>query len=110
MPYRSADVGRTSASKLIYVFGALGGMLFGYDTAVISGAILFINQEFGLSPVFSGLVVSALLGGAMVGAATAGWLSDKVGRKRLLLAAGIIFTIGALGVALASSAAVLVLF
>ena len=57
--------GRTR--KLIYFFGALGGMLFGYDTGVISGAILFINNDFALTPFLKGLVVASILIGAALG-------------------------------------------
>ncbi|HEY1276685.1 MAG TPA: sugar porter family MFS transporter [Thermoleophilaceae bacterium] len=96
--------------RRIFVFGALGGLLFGYDTGVISGAILFITDDFGLSPFMQGAVVAALLLGAMVGAALAGPLSDRVGRRRLIMAAAITFTIGALGAAAAPSAGVLVAF
>jgi SP family sugar:H+ symporter-like MFS transporter len=96
--------------KLVYFFGALGGLLFGYDTGVISGAILFINEELGLTPFLEGLVVASILLGAAVGAGSAGPLSDRLGRRNLILIAGVLFAIGALGAALAPSVAVLVLF
>jgi sugar porter (SP) family MFS transporter len=92
----------------VYFFGALGGMLFGYDTGVISGAILFIKKDFDLTPFLEGAVVAGLLLGAMVGAATAGRLSDRLGRRRALLIAAVIFTVGALGAATAPSTGVLV--
>ncbi len=97
-------------SKLVYFFGALGGLLFGYDTGVISGAILFINEELGLTPFLEGLVVASLLLGAAVGAASAGPLSDGLGRRRLIIMAAILFSIGAVGAALAPNVGVLVLF
>jgi SP family sugar:H+ symporter-like MFS transporter len=87
--------------RRIFFFGALGGLLFGYDTGVISGAILFIKDDFGLSPFMQGAVVAALLLGAMVGAGLAGPLSDRMGRRRLIIVAAVTFTIGALGAALA---------
>jgi MFS family permease len=66
--------------RRIFFFGALGGLLFGYDTGVISGAILFIKDDFGLSPFMQGAVVASLLLGAMIGAAFArcrtGWDAD----------------------------------
>ncbi len=96
--------------KLVYFFGALGGLLFGYDTGVISGAILFINEELGLTPFLEGLVVASILLGAAVGAGSAGPLSDKLGRRNLILIAGVLFAIGALGAALAPNVGVLVLF
>jgi SP family sugar:H+ symporter-like MFS transporter len=94
--------------RKIFFFGALGGLLFGYDTGVISGAILFVSKDFGLSPSMQGAVVAALLLGAMVGAALAGPLSDRMGRRRLIMIAGVTFTIGALAAAAAPGAWALV--
>src|SRR5215216_644746 len=94
--------------RRLFFFGALGGLLFGYDTGVISGAILFIKEDFGLSPFMQGAVVAALLLGAMVGAAVAGPLSDRIGRRRLIIAAAVTFTLGALGAAAAPNAGTLV--
>jgi MFS transporter, SP family, sugar:H+ symporter len=94
--------------RRIFFFGALGGLLFGYDTGVISGAILFITKDFGLSPFMQGAIVAALLLGAMIGAGLAGPLSDRMGRKRLIIIAGITFTVGALAAAAAPSAGALV--
>ena len=74
---------------------ALGGLLFGYDTGVISGALLFIRQVMSLSPTLQGVVVAIALAGAAVGAATAGQLSDQVGRRRVILGAGLLFIAGA---------------
>ena len=104
----SGSNGRSNA--VVYFFGALGGLLFGYDTGVISGAILFINEDLALSATQSGLVVSALLIGAMIGAGSSGPLSDALGRRRLILIAAVIFTVGALGAAIAPNAGVLILF
>lgn len=101
---------RRLSQSLIYFFGALGGLLFGYDTGVISGAILFIRPEFGLTPFLEGLVVSSILLGAAIGAGSAGPLSDGLGRRNLILIAAVIFSVGALGAALAPTVAVLVLF
>ena len=72
--------------RRIYFFGALGGLLFGYDTGVISGAMLFIPEDFKLTPFLQGAVVAALLLGAMFGAAFAGPLSDRLGRRHLIIA------------------------
>ncbi|MDQ4126813.1 MAG: sugar porter family MFS transporter [Actinomycetota bacterium] len=110
MSSQSAEVGRVGSNKVVYFFGALGGVLFGYDTGVIAGAILFINEDLGLSPFTSGLVVSSLLVGAMIGAAFAGPIADATGRRKLVLVASIIFAVGAIGAALATSAGVLILF
>src|SRR3954447_13693371 len=97
-----------SSGRSIYFFGALGGILFGYDTGVISGALLFIPNDFKLTPFLQGAIVGGLLLGAAIGAAIAGRISDAVGRKRLIIAAGVIFTGGALLAALAPSVGVLI--
>jgi sugar porter (SP) family MFS transporter len=96
------------SGRIVYVFGALGGLLFGYDTGVISGALLFIPKDFKLTPFLEGAIVAGLLLGAMVGAGCAGRLSDRLGRRRLIIIAAVVFTAGALLAALAPSVAVLV--
>jgi MFS transporter, SP family, sugar:H+ symporter len=92
----------------IYVFGALGGLLFGYDTGVISGAILFIPNDFKLSSFLQGAIVAGLLLGAMIGSASAGRLSDRLGRRLLIIVAAIVFTVGALLAAFAPTIGVLI--
>ncbi|GAA2621773.1 sugar porter family MFS transporter [Streptomyces axinellae] len=91
----------------VALVAALGGLLFGYDTGVISGALLAIESDFGLSSFSSGVVVSSILVGAMIGAAGAGNLSDRYGRRPVLIASALVFTLGAFLAALAPSAAVL---
>mgnify|MGYP001473182693 CR=1 FL=1 len=75
---------------------ALGGFLFGYDTGVISGALLFIRREFALNSFEQGSVVSVLLLGCMVGALLAGRTADRLGRKRTFALEGLIFVVGTL--------------
>ena len=88
---------------------ATGGLLFGYDTGVISGALLFIRQDFApLSPFVEGIIVSTLLVGAVVGALSGGPLSDRVGRRPTALLAAVIFGAGALAVAFAPSVAFII--
>jgi SP family galactose:H+ symporter-like MFS transporter len=82
---------------------ALGGLLFGYDTGVISGAILFIKVDFSLSPTVEEIVVSAVLLGAVIGAGAGGALTGRFGRRKMIILAGIIFTLSAIGTALAPS-------
>ena len=91
----------------VALVAALGGLLFGYDTGVISGALLAIESDFGLSSFSSGVVVSSILVGAMIGAAGAGNLSDRYGRRPVLVASALVFTVGAFLAALAPSATVL---
>ncbi|AEO99971.1 sugar porter family MFS transporter [Weizmannia coagulans] len=95
---------------LIYFFGALGGLLFGYDTGVISGALLFIKNDLHLTSWTEGIVVSSILFGCMIGAAISGAMSDRWGRKKVVLIAASVFCIGALGTALAPNTGVLILF
>jgi SP family galactose:H+ symporter-like MFS transporter len=98
--------------RIVYVvatLSALGGMLFGYDTGVISGAILFIRQDFALSDFIVGLVVSAVLIGAVIGAAIGGDVSDHFGRRKVIIAAAIIFALGAVGTATVPDVTLLIL-
>jgi MFS transporter, SP family, major inositol transporter len=85
------------------VISTLGGLLFGYDTGVISGALPFLKADLNLSDVQEASVVSALLFGAMIGALIGGKLSDVLGRKGALRFCAILFFFGALGSALAPS-------
>ncbi len=93
-PPRSSYVYRIAAAA------AASGFLFGFDTAVINGALLFLRQEFRLSDFETEMAVGALLVGCLLGAAGAGSLSDRFGRKRVLLAAGALFGLSSLGTAL----------
>src|SRR6266446_9560159 len=79
---------------------AIGGLLFGFDTAVINGAIVFIKQQFGLSDSQTEIAASSLLLGCVVGASVAAFTSDRFGRKRVLLVAAALFTISSIGAAL----------
>ncbi|MDR2396017.1 MAG: sugar porter family MFS transporter [Endomicrobium sp.] len=83
-------------TTMIYIFCALGGLLFGYDTGIISGAILFIKQDMALNALQEGIVVSSILLGAMMGACIITPLSDKYGRRKMLLVCAFVFTSGAI--------------
>ena len=80
----------------IAAVASLGGLLFGYDTGVISGALLFLRQNFGLNATTQEIAVSSVLVGAMIGSLLAGRLNDAIGRKKTLLLLAVIFTFGAL--------------
>src|SRR5438309_8916686 len=98
-------------TKFVYIaasFAALGGLLFGYDTGVISGALIFIKREFGLTTVAEEIVVSGVLLGATLGAIVGGKAADLFGRRRVLLVTAAIFGIGALASAMAPSPTVLI--
>ncbi len=86
---------------------ALAGLLFGYDTGVISGAILFVQEDFRLTTFQEEIVVGAVLLGAMVGAAGGGRLADRFGRRLVLIQVACLFILGALGTSLASGATLL---
>jgi SP family arabinose:H+ symporter-like MFS transporter len=82
---------------------ALGGLLFGYDTAVISGAIGFLKIKFQLSAAMTGWAASSAIIGCIFGAMFAGWASDRFGRKKVLLLTAILFAISAIGAAFPSN-------
>ena len=87
---------------------ALGGLLFGYDTGVISAALLYIAPAFGLSTGMKEVVVASLLLGAVAGAMSGGPVVDRLGRKRTLLLVSAVFTAGALLSAVAVDVAMLI--
>ncbi|WP_022922126.1 sugar porter family MFS transporter [Ornithinimicrobium pekingense] len=80
---------------------ALGGFLFGFDTAVINGAVGAMREEFEMGSVLTGFVVSSALLGCMVGAYLAGRLAERVGRIRVMVLASALFTVSAIGSGLA---------
>lgn len=94
----------------ITLAAALGGFLFGYDTAVISGTIGFVKFQFGLSTAMEGWFVSSALVGCITGVAFAGELSDRFGRKRSLIFSGLMFSISVVGCALSASNTELIIF
>jgi sugar porter (SP) family MFS transporter len=90
------------------VFAGLGGLLFGYDTGVISGAELFFKNDFSLSTFALEIIVSGVLAGAAAGALAGGRLADLFGRRTLLIATALIFAAGAVVCAAAVSPAMLI--
>src|SRR5579883_2173494 len=102
---------RSHGHALLYLTvgsAALGGLLFGYDTGVISGALLYLNTGFHLTSVSKEVAVSAVLVGAILGSLCASWLSNAAGRKPTLLITACIFTAGALLTAFSSTLPVFV--
>jgi sugar porter (SP) family MFS transporter len=79
---------------------ALGGLLFGFDTAVINGAIVFLKRQFALTDSQTEFGASSLLLGCVLGASLAAFTSDRFGRKKSLLAAAALFTVSSIGAAL----------
>lgn len=91
---------------LICIVAAMGGLLFGYDWVVIGGAKLFYEPFFGITdetPLMRGWAMSSALFGCLVGAVISGMLTDRLGRKRLLVVSGSLFTVSAVGTGLAWS-------
>ncbi len=85
---------------LVCLVATLGGLLFGYDTAVISGAIGFLRQRFALNDVQVGWATSSALLGCAAGAALAGTLSDRLGRRTVLIVSAVLFIVSAVGTAI----------
>ena len=79
------------------VVAALGGILFGYDTAVISGTTADVSAQFGLNDLSKGWYVGCALVGSIIGVAFAGMLSDYLGRKKTMLIAAVLFSVSAIG-------------
>jgi len=95
---------------LVCLVAALGGLLFGYDTAVISGAIGFLQKRFELDPTQEGWTASCALIGCIMGVACAGTLSDRLGRKKVLILSAIMFLVSAIGTALPRTLAEFIIF
>ncbi len=94
------DRGSTTYVLLLTLIAALGGLLFGYDTAVISGAIGFLQEHFRLDPqLLKGWAAACALLGCALGAAMAGMLSDRFGRKGMLVVSALLFFMSAAGTA-----------
>ena len=101
-----------SNSYLIFIAltAAFGGFLFGYDTAVISGTISLVKQQFALSTLMEGWFVSSALVGCIIGVMMAGEMSDRFGRKASLIVSGLLFCASAFGCALCGSHTELIIF
>ncbi|WP_349902097.1 sugar porter family MFS transporter [Parafrigoribacterium humi] len=94
----------------ISVIAAIGGLLFGFDTGVISGALLYLKKDLHANSVAQEWIVSVLLLGAILGAIISGYLADKLSRKWTKVISGCIYVIGALGCAFAVSVPMLIVF
>lgn len=81
---------------VLTMFATIGGLLFGYDTGIISGSMLLIRDDFQLSEIWQSAIVSSTIGAAAVFSLIAGVLVDKIGRKKVIMMASFIFTAGAI--------------
>jgi sugar porter (SP) family MFS transporter len=104
----NTDVGEAQAQSLGYVVllaatTAISGFLFGFDTAVINGVLLFLRQQFALSNFQTEVAASSLLLGCLLGAAGASVVGDRYGRRKSLIASALLFALSSIGAALAST-------
>ena len=86
-----------SSSRLIWLMtlcAGVGGILYGYDIGVISGALIFIKKTVAMTPYQEGLLVGAVLGGGLFGTLIAGYLADKIGRRPVIMIACLLFFLG----------------
>jgi sugar porter (SP) family MFS transporter len=98
---RGEEQFNTTRAIHLAVVAALGGFLFGYDTAVINGAVTALREDFGMGAGITGFVVASALLGAALGAWAAGRLADRYGRIKVMVGAAIMFIISAFGSGLA---------
>lgn len=94
---------------VVAIVASLGGLLSGFDTGVISGALLYINETWDLTDYIQGFLVSSVLIGAVIGAATNGILADIFGRKKIIIATAVIFIVGSVLCGFAPNIYVLIL-
>lgn len=80
---------------ILTLISALGGFLFGYDTGVVSGAMIPIRETFHLSPTLVELIISVTIAAAAISALLSGFICDRIGRRPTLIIASVVFTIGA---------------
>ena len=101
--------GSTGYVWVLASVAALGGLLFGYDTAVVSGAIVYMKQYWHLDPMAKGWAASSALVGCIIGAMFAGMLSDWLGRKKVMILSALLFGVSGIGAALPQTVAQLAL-
>lgn len=93
---------------LIAIIAATGGLLFGFDTGVISGALPFLKDNWALTDRSIAFLTTGVLFGAVIGALCSGKLADRLGRKKMIIINAVIFSIGAIGCGYAPSSGVLI--
>src|SRR3954470_1139997 len=84
----------TGAVVIVALVSAVSGMLYGYDTGIISGALLQITKDFGIEEAWKQVIAASILLGAVIGALTCSFLSDRRGRKGTLVMLAVVFAIG----------------
>lgn len=101
--------GSSSFMYRLAFFSAIGGFLFGYDTGVVSGAMLLIKKEMNLSALWQELLISITVGAAALSALAGGYLNGRFGRRICILLASFIFTIGGIVLSVAPTKEVLLI-
>lgn len=99
-----------SSDRFLYIltfFAAIGGFLFGYDTGVVSGAMILIKDDFNLSSTWQELIVSVTVGTAAIFAILGGFANDWIGRRWVIIMASIFFTVGSLAMSIAPNKEIL---
>ena len=111
-PAIPTPIGRQLRRRLILIslIATIGGLLFGYDTGVVNGALLYMGRDLRLTPADEGLITAALLLGAALGSLLAGRLADRIGRRRTLWLLAGTFVAGAIACALAPDRSALAAF
>lgn len=94
----------------VCLVATLGGLLFGYDTAVIAGAIGFMKAHFAMSGTLEGWATSCALAGCVLGVVIAGWMSDRFGRRNTLILSAVLFLVSAIGTAIPRSLMEFIIF
>ncbi|MGZ5467919.1 MAG: sugar porter family MFS transporter [Candidatus Aminicenantales bacterium] len=94
----------------ITLVAAIGGLIFGFDTAIVAGATRYMKEQFSLNSLQEGWAVSVVLIGCMFGAGLAGPISDRIGRRRLMLVSAVLFFVSAVGCALPRTITAFVIF
>ena len=110
MANRQSETGSVTYVMLVCLVAALGGLLFGYDTGVINGAIGPLKEHFALDAQAKGWATGCALLGCALGAAIAGVLSDRLGRKKVLIVSAVLFLVSAVGTALPRDIATFIIF
>ncbi|XAS64718.1 sugar porter family MFS transporter [Micrococcaceae bacterium Sec5.8] len=105
---RKTSENHQRALRTATFISTLGGLLFGYDTGVINGALPYMQEDLGLTPLTEGLVTSSLLFGAAFGALFGGRLADRNGRRKMLMVLAAIFLIGTLACTFAPTTGVMI--
>ncbi|AXJ10117.1 sugar porter family MFS transporter [Arthrobacter sp. PM3] len=103
------SVNHRRALRTVTIVSTFGGLLFGYDTGVINGALPYMQADLGLTPLTEGLVTSSLLFGAAFGALFGGRLADRHGRRKMIMVLALVFLAGTLACTFAPTTEVMIL-